>query len=368
MEENDLPLLVPLTALTDYLQCSICMCSLDKTTITVCGHRYCEKCISEWVGRQHTCPCCNHPLILSQLFKDHQFDSLISAIESEKSKAETQYFENLIQSATSENSKSSEQNMSPVELVLKKHLKKGLIEHESYLQTLKKSLHTKMNVLETSTERAVADLQSHGLSQNEVLQQTQDLYRALERQKLEMTNELESCVAMVAEAYDRYLNTHIPRLDVLPVKATVVLAGKNISIPDITFQATDSLLEVRTSVESAMIKRHNPVHSWEPSTKYYLFGPFAKCSELEMRTVIHNFHMDGNLPDDVQFLTEGAKLGLQYNMRPGSVILILDGVKLESDLPKKCFVDIYKKSDTQQKGFADPVWKCAILVMRSLRI
>lgn len=54
------------------------MCILDKARLTVCGHRYCEKCITEWVNRQHKCPCCNHPLTVDQLIKDHQFDSMLS--------------------------------------------------------------------------------------------------------------------------------------------------------------------------------------------------------------------------------------------------------------------------------------------------
>ena len=54
------------------------MCAMKDTHMTKCGHRYCGKCIIEWVDRQHKCPCCNTGLDREQLFKDHQFDSLIS--------------------------------------------------------------------------------------------------------------------------------------------------------------------------------------------------------------------------------------------------------------------------------------------------
>jgi len=39
--------------------------------------------------------------------------------------------------------------------------------------------------------------------------------------------------------FSRYLTNHIPSLDVLPVRASIVLAGKNIVIADVTFQAND---------------------------------------------------------------------------------------------------------------------------------
>ncbi|XP_045216256.2 E3 ubiquitin-protein ligase trul-1-like [Mercenaria mercenaria] len=346
--ESDLPLFVPLAPLNDYFQCSICMCNLTVSTMTVCGHRYCEKCISEWVNRQHKCPCCNHPLTTSQLIKDHQFDSLISTIGGEKEKAESKYFENLITEAAMPEGGSS-RNMTPVEAVLKEHLKKGLMEHENYFQTLKKSFETKMTVLETTTEKAVMELSSHGLSDQEVTLQTQDLRITLQRQKEELHRELDRCAQMVAETYDKYLSSHIPSLDVLPVKATVILASKNIQIPDIVFDPTDSLKQVRDNVESAMIKKHNPVHEWQQDVRMFLFGPFAKCSECEMEKIVNDYLTTGVLIQDVQVITEGCMLGLQYAMKPGSVILIYGTVKLESDLPKKCFVEVFKKGDTSQR-------------------
>lgn len=345
--ESELPLFVPLSALTDYFQCSVCMCNMTATTITVCGHRFCEKCISEWVNRQHKCPCCNRALLANQLMKDHQFDSLLSTLEQEKTKAETKYFETLIEAASNPETESARPT-NPVEDVLKKHLKKGLIEHENYFQNLKKSFHTKMTALETKTEKDILELHTHGLSDHEVELQTQDLRSSLERQKNELSTELEKCAELIAEAYDKYLTSHIPSLDVLPVKATITLAGKNIQVPDVLFEPTHSLRQVRDIVESVMIKRRNPVHRWGDDVRYFLFGPFAKCSECEMESVIATYFSSGNLLPDVQLLTEEGKLGLQYGIKPGSVIVISGTVQLESDLPKRCFVDMFRKGDNSQ--------------------
>lgn len=55
------------------------MCDLNNTHVTLCGHRFCEECIRESVGRHHKCPCCNKPLQAKDLMKDHQFDTLIGA-------------------------------------------------------------------------------------------------------------------------------------------------------------------------------------------------------------------------------------------------------------------------------------------------
>ncbi|XP_060564892.1 uncharacterized protein LOC132724098 [Ruditapes philippinarum] len=204
-------------------------------------------------------------------------------------------------------------------------------------------------MLETMTEKAVMELSTHGLSVQEVSLQTQDLQLSLNRQKEELQRELDRCSHIIADTYDKYLSSHIPSLDVLPVKVNVIIARKNILIPDLVFQPTDSLKEIRDNVESAMIKKHNPVQEWQNDVKTFLFGPFAKCSECEMEKIVNDYLTSGTLIPDVQIVNEGCMLGLQYAMKPGSVILIYGTVKLESDLPKKCFADVYKKGDTSQR-------------------
>lgn len=63
--------------LEEYFQCSICLNTMQAAMMTSCGHRYCNKCIGEWVDRHHNCPCCNGALDRTRLVKDHQFDGLI---------------------------------------------------------------------------------------------------------------------------------------------------------------------------------------------------------------------------------------------------------------------------------------------------
>lgn len=49
--------------------CSICLDDLKGKTIreTLCGHRYCKKCIEEWLQKKFVCPNCNCELMYYNL-------------------------------------------------------------------------------------------------------------------------------------------------------------------------------------------------------------------------------------------------------------------------------------------------------------
>lgn len=289
-------------------------------------------------------------MTVNNLIKDHQFDSLVATLEQEKDKAEKNYFESLINAAAS-NSERTEDSFTPVELVLKKHLKQGLAAHEKFFQSLKKSYQQNLNTLQSKTENAIAELHTHGLSQEELMLQTQDLDNTLSRRKDELKNELDSCAKMVADAYDKYLTSHIPELNVLPVKCSIYLTSKNIMLADVTFNPTDCIKEVRDLIEARMILKNNPVYEWGDDVRFFLFGPFSKCSPCEMNKIMADMLISGGSDSDVQILAEGCRLGLQYGMKPGSQIVIYGSLKLESDLPKKCFVEVFKKGEGQKVDY-----------------
>ncbi|KAL3865385.1 hypothetical protein ACJMK2_042777 [Sinanodonta woodiana] len=346
MEDTDLPIVVPVQAISDFFQCSICMCQMKGAVMTSCGHRFCEKCIQEWVDRQHKCPCCNNPLHIDQIIKDHQFDSLLATIVAESKKAEEKYFESLI-SRVSDGQKEDE-ILTPMEEILKKHLKQGLSAHEKYFHSLKKDFRQRKQMLESETAKGVADIHSQTLFEEQVMIKTAELESTQQMKLQELEKELSTCTKLVAAAYDKYLTDHIPNLEVLPVEVSVFLLNKNIRIEGFHVNPSDTLPVVRKFVEATMEAKRNPVIQWETDVKVFLFGPFAKGSQTETQKIMADILSSGSDTSDVQEIREGVRLGLQYGIKPGSEIVVAGHVKCESDLPKKCFSEIFKK-DTEQK-------------------
>ncbi|XP_021358562.1 E3 ubiquitin-protein ligase TRIM62-like [Mizuhopecten yessoensis] len=348
--EDDLPLLVSVNALSDYLYCSICMNVMKETVMTSCGHRYCSRCIKEWVDRNHKCPCCNKAVTMTEVFKDHQFDCLIDAINQEKTKSEAKYFESLINSAVSESHTTT--TLSPIETVLKDHLKESLASHERYFQKLRNELNDQERRLEVACENTITDLASHGLSQEELTQQTTDLQNRLSHQKEALQDEMESCTKLVAESYNRYLTSHLPKLDVIPVKVGITILDKNMKVSDVVFKPADRIGDkVKASVEATMAARSDPVGEWPEELHFVLFGPFVKCSHFEMQQMVREILHDGKVYQDVKVLDRQSRPVLEHSMKPGSEIAIYGKIILESDMPKKCFQQVFEEGNPQSVDY-----------------
>ncbi|XP_067667122.1 uncharacterized protein [Haliotis asinina] len=339
---GELPLVIPISILEEYFQCSICLNNMTDTMTTVCGHRYCGKCIQEWVDRNRNCPCCNSTVNSVQLIKDHQFDSLIGEVQSEKSKAEATYFDNLINSAANSASDFTDRKLSPIEEVLKKHLRQGLTAHEKYFQSLRLEFAQRMQTLERETERALQTLMLEGLSPTEVQLQTAEMESRLTSQKEALTDQLQLCIDRVADAYDRYLTDHIPTLTILPVKVSVYIVDKNLHIPDITIKAFDDITHVQTVIENTLKDRGDPLIRWGCEGGVYLVGPLSGDNRGDLQKVLDDPDCVESFPD-IHLLTWHSRPVLQYNMKPGSEIVVKGCFKCESDLPKICFVQKYKE-------------------------
>jgi len=45
------------------LQCPICMDTIQsECLVTKCGHKYCDKCINQWLEKNSACPYCRAPI------------------------------------------------------------------------------------------------------------------------------------------------------------------------------------------------------------------------------------------------------------------------------------------------------------------
>lgn len=53
---------IEVDSILEKFDCPVCMCKMEKPTITFCGHSFCEACIAEVINRKHECPLCMKPL------------------------------------------------------------------------------------------------------------------------------------------------------------------------------------------------------------------------------------------------------------------------------------------------------------------
>jgi uncharacterized membrane protein YvbJ len=49
---------------------------MEDSSMTLCGHRFCTKCIKEWIKRKQNCPQCNQSVTANSLIEDKSFKEI----------------------------------------------------------------------------------------------------------------------------------------------------------------------------------------------------------------------------------------------------------------------------------------------------
>ncbi|RUS80473.1 hypothetical protein EGW08_011751 [Elysia chlorotica] len=324
-------LLIPYDTIEDHIHCSICLSVLRGAVLTPCGHRYCTKCITEWVGRNHSCPCCNSTLQETQFYCDVQFNGLVEAILLERDKAEQRYFDQIFNNVSEDSQDDNTSNTaSQFEKILKKHLKSTLLSHQRYFNKLKEDFQRKVHLLDSGI--------GSELIVGPEIESEKDMVKST------LIKNLEESERLAAEAYDRHLAEHMPALDLLPVEVTVYIADKDLRIPNIVIKPADKLAVIKPLIETAMQNRCDEILKWEnDSGVRLLFSPLSKQEQYDVRAIMEL------LPsmEDVHQLSWDSSPFFQCNLRPGSEIVLKDVFKSQSDLPKRCFANVFKESGPQ---------------------
>ena len=324
---------IPMKSIEQHFTCPICLGKLHETCITSCGHRYCGKCIKEWVDRNNKCPCCNGHILSSGIIRDIGFDALIQSAYTAKSESEVAYFSTIINDHSEnmpvQKNEAINSCLSPLEDVLRKHLRNtfsGFYEHYSELLTYFQS---KQRTLELQSD--LADV--NGL-----------------REELRMR--LNTSIANLATTLDKHLTEKFPSPSSLPVQLNVAFLFKNVEIQGVEIYSFDCIEEIKRKIVDCVAQTGDKLLSLNNDCKFVYFGPLSRKSLYEMQKIIANFD-NGNVSDHHNIFVlpkEGCPL-LQFPLHSNGVIAIYGTVAFESDKQKECFAKVFKEGVLQQVDY-----------------
>ncbi|XP_064390593.1 E3 ubiquitin-protein ligase RNF10-like [Halichondria panicea] len=358
----DLPLKIPVSAVYEHFTCTVCMSRITDTCVTSCGHRFCFQCIEEWVSRKHKCPCCNTVLNATDLIKDVGFDALIRTVREERTKAEKEYFKVLVEKASNAPFK-GETLDSPLQVVLQKHLKQSLQQHEAYHQRLV-----------ADYKRGLSKLaqEKHIQAQLAIQQYPHDpdhpgrralldvVERRWEEKKTVLAGELERVEKLLASAYDRHLSQHLPR------SPATVPVSVQLSVPDRDFIARDVVLLPEDTMATVLGKLRGLMEGAELEVE-----TFPACEELELSIISPFAPLDDEAPpsppagdEDApglkaaggdmtlvsQVVHPDCRPVLEFDMTPGTELRFKGDIVLVGDTPTTCFAAGFAKG---QEKFVD---------------
>jgi len=321
----------------------VCFEPITDCFITPCGHNFCKGCIFECINRKHSCPCCNHETIKTQLVKNHHLDNLLSIINKEKDEASKAYFAALINSAPKEFSETTgssaaptpPKELSPIETLFHKHMKRSLVAYEEYYQELKAKYEKSENTIKEGFVKQMADAQSRLEDRMRQLRnsgQGRDLKGETDKMVAQLTAECEAkiselqqsfeqSIALLMNSYDSFMKESAPLPSFLPVVVAVVIPSHSIRLDKVALKSTDGVRELKTLLMHRLEELGNPLVSFSKSAVFVLRG-------------VH----------DQTVLDDEDRPILQYRPDPGSEIILKGEIKLKSDQPKECITYNFQKS------------------------
>ncbi|KAL6053334.1 RING-type domain-containing protein, variant 4 [Balamuthia mandrillaris] len=361
--------------------------------MTPCGHNFCRECILECINRKHVCPCCNKEVVQSQLIKNHQYDKLLSMINAEKEAASKQYFAQLINkggdgtvtqaggaSVTTagnggEKGGTSGKGLSPIEALFHQHLKRSLMAYEDYYTELREKYLKSQTILKDSYAAQMGDAQSKLERKLRKKKKSASIKRAREKTDATINSLTERCsqelerlqlsfehsVALLQQSYETYMKEHMPAPRFLPVTVSLVVPHKRVRFDNVVLKPTDALVDVKLLLVERLQQSGNPLTSFSPSARFVLRKPFlvggAAAGEREGQSSTSSggssSSESGVSHEEVPITDEMLPI-LQYGVEPGSEIVLVGDVLLESDKPKQCFTAVFQKD----KGMVCDYYTC----------
>jgi len=320
--------------------------------MTSCGHNFCGNCIKECLNRKHACPCCNHAEMADGLMKNHHHDRIVTILIREKEEASKRYFEKLIQNPNQNASNSvpmetdssipTKTQLSPIEEVFQKHLKKSLLAYQHYYHELEVKLSkTKENIRADYVKRMQQANQNYNPQSDANNKQKEKLDTEItlltaecEAKMIQIDESFKTTVQLLMESYDQSLEGMIPAPSFLPVTVTLSIPSRQMNFKKIIIKPTDSAADLKAMLEKKFAETGNPLFSYSQSNIFVLKRNLAS-EDGKDEEGIHS--------QDEMVIGDEQRPLLQYKIQQGDLIILKGELLMKSDAPKSCFSTTYEK-------------------------
>jgi len=273
----------------------------------------------------------------------------------EKDLASKKYFEKLIDSqktnpnANSNQSKkdameieipkgNSIKELSPVEQIFHKHMKKSLSSFEDFYKELSAKYYKSIENLKAESVKKMSEIQATDAKTKE--QQDADIaviVAQCEGKQKELDDSFQESVKLLVEAFDGYLSTTIPAPSFLPISVSVHIPSKNIKYQKIVLKPTDSSVDLKATIQKKFLESGQEFVEWGKNLQILIERVFESDEpKSEMILDLPNFQQ-------IKVIDEHRPL-TQYKLHQGDRIIFTGEVHFKSDMPKQCFSILYDKN------------------------
>eukprot|EP00455_Lapot_gusevi_P046026 TRINITY_DN5990_c0_g1_i2.p1 TRINITY_DN5990_c0_g1~~TRINITY_DN5990_c0_g1_i2.p1 ORF type:complete len:361 (+),score=80.96 TRINITY_DN5990_c0_g1_i2:87-1169(+) len=308
---------------------------------------------------------CSTETTEDKLVKNHHFDSLLQKLLQEKELASKRYV-NSIMAAAKHNDQKMEDgaavNVSPIEAVFQKHVRRTLMAYEDYFKDLLQRFTRQKGELTTQYQSKLDEIQAQinvelklsglleedgGLpaapplsrtpSQETAYANAQNLSAQYHQELAALKQRHEHSVQLLVDAYDNYMGSSVPSPFLLPVSVLIRVKSRERAF-EASLKSTDTLRDCRQIIMDRMRELNEAIATFGPDCRFFLK------------------RAAGDEKEEVKLeLVENENLAVvELRLKPGTEIILDGTVQLVSEAVQSCFSTMYEKGKEQRMDY----YKC----------
>lgn len=283
----------------------------------------------------------------------------MSDVYQQTAKAEKEYYDQLVSAATDAAFERKQVVLSPLETVLRKHLKNSMAQHEAYHQKLIVDYQIGLAKLarekHLEAQRVMSEYPHDPYHPDRVAQMT-SVEEKWEMKKHHLEEELQRVEKVLADAYDRYLTENLAPPSTMPISVKLTFPEKGFEASDIVLKPDETMASIVKRLQSFMIDKGMEIVHFPPLDEMEMsfVSPFTPDAEAVRSSEEEEGPAD-KTSQQISFMNQvvqpDCRPVLQYSIKPGTEIRFKGKLVLQCDLPKMCFAATFEQNKSQSVDY-----------------
>lgn len=339
--------------LLEQFNCPICLNIMKDVWVTTCFHRFCENCIKESINAAHRCPLCNKILQQDDAQRDAQYNSLLEAIDKAIQDAESQKAKSF---ATDVVNKIGDNSIrATLEELFRDTLVSSLANHLTSENDMRIRYKRKKNEIEQAFNQTITELQAQKLSQDQYKRELEKRTNEFHQKIKALDEEIRNVQILFLQAYKSHLTEHISNFGAVSTQIHVTLwkedrlyKTKDKQYPVKLMRPEDRMDSLLPLLNEIVEANNDKIAKYGDMILYTCIDTFENEGEQDIirRLEQMNTGDDDDIDDNNGLLTVSSQCRpiLEHKLTRGTLVVVHGDVVLESEVPKKCFIQVYNEN------------------------
>ncbi|UJR37805.1 hypothetical protein I4U23_030495 [Adineta vaga] len=340
--------------LLEQFNCPICLNTMKDVWVTNCLHRFCENCIKESVNAAHRCPLCNKALQQDDIQRDALGNSILEAIDKAIQDAEAQKAKSFATQVVNQIGDNSIRTI--LEELFRDTLVTSLASHLTSENDMNCRYKRKKAGIEQAFNQAVVELQQKKLPKDQYKKELDEKTAQFQQEIKALDEEIRNVQILFIEAYKNHLNEHVSNFGAVATQVRVTLwkedhlyMNKDKQYLLKLMRPEDPMRVLLPALDELVQLKSDAIAKFGDTILFTCISSFDDLSEQAVIRRLRRMEVaDDDDDDSLLTVSQNCRPILEHKLLRGTLVVVHGDILLESEVPKKCFIQMYNEHPEQE--------------------